>query len=177
LLSDGTYTYDYDAEGNRTKRTKIADNSVDLYTWDYRNRLVSIVSKTSITGTVTQTVGYEYDIDDQRVQKTVDGVVENYFIDRDQIAFVTDGGGQETFHYLYGLNVDAVMAQDSPVGMVWSLADRLGSIDTLTDEDGNVVDKRTFDSFGRVLSESNPSVSFRYGYTARELEFRPEHWA
>jgi RHS repeat-associated protein len=96
--------------------------------------------------------------------------VENYYIDRDQIAFVTDGSGNRTFHYLYGLNVDAVMAQDSSTGMLWSLADRLGSIDTLTDKDGNVVNKRSFDSFGRVLSETNPSVSFRYGYTGRERD-------
>jgi RHS repeat-associated protein len=169
LMSDGVYNYQYDAEGNRTKRTKLADNTVDNYTWDYRNRLVSIVSKNA-AGSVNKTVGYEYDVDDQRVKKTVDGVVENYFIDRNQIAFVTDGSGHETFHYLYGLNVDSVMAQDSPAGMVWALADRLGSIDTLTDKDGNVVDRRSFDSFGRVLSETNPSVSFRYGYTARERD-------
>jgi RHS repeat-associated protein len=169
LLSDGVYNYQYDPEGNRTKRTRLADNTVDDYTWDYRNRLVSIVSKNA-AGSVTKTVGYEYDVDDQRVRKTVDGVVENYFIDRNQIAFVTDGSGNETFHYLYGLNVDSVMAQDSPAGMVWSLADRLGSIDTLTDKDGNVVDKRSFDSFGRVLNQTNPLVSFRYGYTGRELD-------
>jgi RHS repeat-associated protein len=177
LMSDGVYAYDYDPEGNRKSRTKIADSTVDLYTWDYRNRLKSIVSKTSMTGTVTRTVGYEYDVDDQRVRKTVtsatpsagDGV-ENYYLDGNQIAFVTDGGGNKTFHYLYGLNVDAVMAADSPAGMVWALADRLGSIDTLTDKDGNVVDKRTFDSFGRVLSQMNPSVQFRYGYTGRELD-------
>ena len=96
--------------------------------------------------------------------------MENYFIDRNQIAFVTDGSGVETFHYLYGLNVDAVMAQDSPAGMVWALADRLGSIDTITDAQGNVVDKRNFDSFGRILSETNSSVSFRYGYTSRERD-------
>jgi RHS repeat-associated protein len=169
LMSDGTYTYDYDAEGNRTKRTKIVGGNVDLYTWDYRNRLTKVVSKDA-GGSVLRTVGYEYDVDDQRVKKTVNGVVENYFIDRDQIAVVTDGGGNQTFHYLYGLNVDQVLAQDSPSGMVWALADRLGSIDTLTDKDGVVVDKRTFDSFGRVLSETNPSVSFRYGYTGRERD-------
>jgi RHS repeat-associated protein len=83
---------------------------------------------------------------------------------------VTDGNGNETFHYLYGLNIDQVLAQDSTTGMVWALADRLGSIDTLTDGEGVVVDKRTFDSFGRVLSETNPSVQFRYGYTGRELD-------
>jgi uncharacterized protein RhaS with RHS repeats len=43
-MSDGTYNYQYDAEGNRTKRTKIADGSFDEYVWDYRNRLVSINS-------------------------------------------------------------------------------------------------------------------------------------
>ena len=175
LMSDGVYNYQYDAEGNRTQRKETATGIVDRYTWDYRNRLVSIVTVAS-GGAVLQTVEYEYDVDDQRVRKTVTsalptgGVVENYFIDRDQIAFVTDGSGIETFHYLYGLDVDSVMAQDSPAGMVWSLADRLGSIDTLTDKDGNVVDKRSFDSFGRVLSETNPSVSFRYGYTGRERD-------
>jgi RHS repeat-associated protein len=170
LLSDGVYNYVYDDEGNRTKRTNIVTHAVDEYAWDYRNRLTGIVSKTSSNGTVTQTVGYEYDVDDQRVRKTVNGVVENYYLDGNQIAFVTDVLGNETFHYLYGLNVDQVLAQDSPAGMVWALADRLGTVDALTDGDGNVVDKRTFDSFGRILSETNPSVSFRYGYTGRERD-------
>jgi RHS repeat-associated protein len=169
LRSDGTYSYEYDFEGNRTTRTKIADGTVDTYSWDYRNRLMGIVT-TDLDGLVTRTVGYTYDVDDQRVSKTVDGVVENYYLDGNQIAFVTDGGGNETFHYLYGLNVDQVLAQDSSTGMVWALADRLGSVDTLTDADGHVVDERTFDSFGRVLSQSNPAVSFRYGYTGRELD-------
>jgi RHS repeat-associated protein len=150
-------------------RTKIADGTVDTYSWDDRNRLMGIVTK-NLDGVVTRTVGYTCDVDDQRVSKTVDGVVENYYLDGNQIAFVTDGGGNETFHYLYGLNVDQVLAQDSATGMLWALTDRSGSVDTLTDADGHVVDERTFDSFGRVLSESNPSVSFRYGYTGRELD-------
>jgi RHS repeat-associated protein len=174
LTSDGTYSYQYDPEGNRQSRTNIVTNAVDEYTWDYRNRLTRIVSKTSITGTITQTVGYTYDVDDQRVSKTVTtgtgSTTEKYYLDGNQIAFVTDGGENQMFHYLYGLNVDQVMAQDSPAGMVWALADRLGSVETLTDGEGVVVDKRTFDSFGRVLSESNPSVSFRYGYTGRERD-------
>jgi RHS repeat-associated protein len=169
LRADGTYNYEYDSEGNRTMRTKIADGTVDTYRWDYRNRLMGIVTK-NLDGVVTRTVGYTYDVGDRRVSKTVDGVVENYYLDGEQIAFVTDGGGNETEHYLYGLNVDQVLAADSATGMLWALADRLGSIDTLTDADGHVVDERTFDSFGRLLSQSNPAVSFRYGYTGRELD-------
>jgi RHS repeat-associated protein len=169
LLNDGTYSYEYDKEGNRTKRTNTATGAVDNYTWDYRNRLTGVISQDT-SAVVTQTVSYEYDVDNQRVSKTVNGVVEKYVIDRDQIAYVTDGSGTQTFHYLYGTNVDAVMAQDSPTGMVWSLSDRLGSVNLLTDAGGVVVNKRTFDSFGRVLSETNPGVKFRYGYTGRETD-------
>jgi RHS repeat-associated protein len=173
LRSDGTYRYEYDSEGNRISRTKLADGTVDTYRWDYRNRLMGIVS-TDLDGVVTRSVGYTYDVDDLRVSKTVDGVVENYYLDGEQIAFVTDGGGNETFHYLYGLNVDQVLAQDSETGMIWALADRLGSVDTLTDADGNVVESRTYDSFGNLLSTTAnstlPTPNFRYGYTGRELD-------
>jgi hypothetical protein len=115
LLSDGVYSYVYDAEGNRIRRTELATGIRDNYTWDYRNRLEKIVTVAS-GGAVLQTVEYEYDVDDQRVRKVVTGalptagVVENYFIDRNQIAFVTDGSGVETFHYLYGLDVDSMIS-------------------------------------------------------------------
>jgi RHS repeat-associated protein len=173
VVFDGVYRYTYDNEGNRTKRVKVDSGVTDVYEWDNRNRLVTITTSDS-AGLVIQAVAYEYDIDDQRVSKrvvTAQGqIVERYAIDRDQIAFVTDEQGNETFHYLYGLNVDQVLAQDSPTGMVWSLSDRLGSIDLLTNASGNVVDKRTYDSFGNLLEQTNPLVAFRYGYTGREFD-------
>jgi RHS repeat-associated protein len=169
LTTDGVYSYDYDLEGNRTKRTEIATGKVDEYTWDYRNRLTSVVSR-DVYGVVTQTVSYEYDVNDLRVSKNVDGSVEKYFLDGDNIAFVTDGAGKQTFHYLYGMEADQVLAQDSETGMVWSLADRLGSIDVLVNEQGVIVDQRTYDSFGNTLSQLDPSVKFRFGYTGRESD-------
>jgi RHS repeat-associated protein len=173
VVFDGTYRYTYDSEGNRTKRVKVDSGVTDVYEWDNRNRLVAITT-TDLAGLVIQAVAYEYDVDNQRVSKTVvtaqGQIVEKYVIDRDQITFVTDELGNEAFHYLYGLNVDQVLAQDSPTGMVWSLSDRLGSIDLLTDASGNVVDKRTFDSFGNLLEQTNPLVAFRYGYTGREFD-------
>jgi RHS repeat-associated protein len=54
--------------------------------------------------------------------------------------------------------------------MVWSLADRLGSIDVLVNEQGIIVDQRTYDSFGNTLSQLDPNVKFRFGYTGRESD-------
>jgi len=38
LLNDGTYTYIYDFEGNRTKKTTTATGEATEYQWDHRNR-------------------------------------------------------------------------------------------------------------------------------------------
>jgi hypothetical protein len=42
ILSDGTYTYSYDAEGNCTERVNIATGADTDYTWDLRNRLTEV---------------------------------------------------------------------------------------------------------------------------------------
>jgi YD repeat-containing protein len=59
LLTDGTYNYEYDEEGNRTKRTEIGTGKVTEYVWDYRNRLTSVLFKDA-TGAVTKTIQYTY---------------------------------------------------------------------------------------------------------------------
>jgi hypothetical protein len=66
LLSDGTYDYTYDAEGNRTSRTNIATGEVTAYAWDYRNRLTQVTSLDA-SNNVTQTVKYTYDVNNNRI--------------------------------------------------------------------------------------------------------------
>jgi RHS repeat-associated protein len=169
LLSDGNYSYTYDGEGNRTRRTEIATGKVTEYVWDYRNRLASVLFKDA-GGAVTKTISYTYDGNNQRIGKNVDGAVERYVIDRNQIALVFDGAGNQTHRYLYGTTVDQVLADETPTGMVWALADRLGTVTDLVDNSGSVVNHITYDSFGKVQSQSNAGVGFRYGYTGREQD-------
>ncbi len=47
ILSDGTYTYKYDADGNRIERTDIATGAVTDYTWDNRDRLTQVTSRSN----------------------------------------------------------------------------------------------------------------------------------
>ena len=42
IESDGAYTYEYDAEGNRTAKTRIFDGARTEYDWDHRNRLIRV---------------------------------------------------------------------------------------------------------------------------------------
>ena len=52
----------------------------------------------------------------------------------------------------------------------WYLTDLEGSVTNLTDNSGNVQDTISYDAFGNVTSESNPSFGDRFKYTGRELD-------
>ncbi len=40
----------------------------------------------------------------------------------------------------------------------------------MLDNDGNVINEITYNSFGEITSETDSSVDFRFGYTGREFD-------
>ena len=163
VLSDGIYLYQYDDEGNLTRKEEISTGKVTAYVWDYRNRL------TRVNLSDGSTVEYGYDAEDRRVSKKLNGVTkEKYVYDGDDIALVVDAGGTIVERYLYGDGVDNVLSRTSAAGVVWSLADRQGSVVDLVDEGGNVLNHFVYDSFGNRTATT--AADFRFGYTGRELD-------
>jgi RHS repeat-associated protein len=145
-----------------------ATGKVTEYVWDYRNRLTSVLFKDA-QGAVAKTIDYLYDVDNQRIGKRIDGAVtERYVLDRNQIALVFDGNGNQTHRYLYGTQIDQVLADEAPARTLWALGDNQGTIRDLIDNGGNLVEHLTYDSFGKVIS--TPITDFRYGYTGREQD-------
>ena len=178
LQSDGKFNYEYDKEGNRVKRTEIANGEVTEYEWDYRNRLTGVVTKDS-SGSVVERNQYTYDVFDNRIAKSVDadgagaGVAkeEHFVYDGDHIALTFDGEGNQTERFLHGTQIDQVLAQENADGEVlWALADNQGSVRMLLDNNGDVVNNISYDAFGNITLETNPEVNFRFSYTGRELD-------
>jgi len=71
LLSDGTFDYEYDNEGNMIRKTTIATGESREFEWDHRNRMTAVIDKDS-GGVVTQRVTFTYDALDRRIAKTAD---------------------------------------------------------------------------------------------------------
>jgi RHS repeat-associated protein len=162
VLSDGKYQYQYDDEGNLTRKTEIATGSITNYEWDYRNRLTRVVSGGQI-------IEYLYDAEDRRVGKKINGVVtQKYVYDGADIALVVDAAGVLVERYLYGAGVDNVLSRESGGAVVWSLADKQGSVVDLVDEHGVVLNHFVYDGFGSRTGVTG--VDFRFGYTGRELD-------
>jgi RHS repeat-associated protein len=82
----------------------------------------------------------------------------------------TDGAGVQTHRYLYGTGVDQILADERGGSVVWALADNLGTVRDVVDGGGVVLNHVTYDSYGRVISQTNPAVEFRFGYTGREQD-------
>ncbi|BAZ08411.1 FG-GAP repeat-containing protein [Calothrix sp. NIES-4071] len=178
LLSDGKYNYEYDSEGNRTKRIEIATGKIREYTWDYGNRLIKVVDK-DVLGSVTKQADYTYDVFGNRIAKYVDAdgagntiaTVERFVYDGDHIALTFDGNGTQTHRYMHGLVVDQILASENATGQVsWALTDNQGSVRDVVDSAGAVINHITYDSFGQITNQSNPTASIRFGYTGREFD-------
>ncbi|MEM9808263.1 MAG: hypothetical protein AAF959_23610, partial [Cyanobacteria bacterium P01_D01_bin.56] len=179
LLSDGTYNYTYDDEGNLLTRTEIATGNVRTFTWDYRNRLIA-VSDTDTTGNELQRVEYIYDAFDRRISKTVNDSATTHFVyDGSDVLldFVDPDGAAGSAaatldkRYLHGPAVDQVLAQEDSAGEVnWHLTDHLGTVRDIADNSGNVVNHLIYDSYGNVVSETDPVIESRYLYTGREFD-------
>jgi RHS repeat-associated protein len=177
LLSDGSFDYEYDGEGNRIRQTNIASGNYREFEYDHRNRLLAVVDFSS-DDAEQQRVEFVYDAVNRRIATTTDDAITHfvYFGDDVLLDFVdTDGVGgnapQLSQRYLHGPIIDQVLAQEAADGDVsWLLTDHLGTTRDLVDETGQVVNHIQYDSYGNVISQTNPSVETRYLFTGREIE-------
>jgi RHS repeat-associated protein len=178
LLEDNKYRYEYDLVGNRTKRTDKLTAEVTNYSWDIRDRMTGIVIKNAL-GEEVRTAQYKYDVYNQRIAKTVDmdgagvqaATTERYVYGGDQnIDLIFDQNGNVSHRYLFGAGIDQIEADESNGSVLWALTDHLGSVRDVVDNAGVAQNHVVYDAFGGVTSQTNSSVVFRYGYTARELD-------
>ena len=90
LLDDGVYTYAYDDENNRTRRTEKGTGAYQTYVWDHRNRLAEVHFFTAQNVEV-KAVKYVYDPFDRKVAELVDGTTPLNFANASAKYFVYDG--------------------------------------------------------------------------------------
>ncbi|MEL7498440.1 MAG: Ig-like domain-containing protein [Planctomycetota bacterium] len=179
LTSDGEFQFEYDNEGNRVKRTRIATGEVTEYRWDHRNRLIEVLDRANDGGSITQLVQHRYDPFNRWISKTVDldgaGVggseTTRYFYDARQIVLAIDSSDVVVNRYVWGVGADQLLA-DEQVGneVYWTAPDHLGSVRDVVDGSGNVVNHIQYNSFGEVASQTNGLVDVLFGFTGKPLE-------
>ena len=113
------------------------------------------------------------------------GFSDTYFAqDGNHIVMQYDGYSEQdlTNIYLYGPAADEVLSDEQihydggsssyvTDDVLWALADNIGTVRDVIDNSGNVEIHREYNSFGKIVAETNPNaVDFLMAHTGRPLD-------
>ncbi len=161
LLIENDITYTYDNNGNTLTKTSPTENI--SYSYDYQNRLIEVDDGVSV-------VEYAYDTDGMRVQKTVDGNVTNFLLDKNrdyaQVLREYDNSGAAIVDYIYGNNL--ISQKRSSLTSYYHYDGQL-STRQLTDASANITDGYTYDAFGILVNMFGASEN-NYLYTGEQYD-------
>ena len=166
LDEDGNFTYQYDNNGNMTRKTPKVGGAVTTYEYDAENKLVRVVSPTN-------TANYRYDGLQRRVEKEVIAgttTVTKYVYDNEDILLELNGSNTIVARYTHGPGIDEPLITEKNSQSFYYHADGLGSITELTNQSGTVAQRYTYSSFGKIESQVDPNFVQPYTFTAREFD-------
>jgi len=166
LTENGNFTYQYDNNGNLTRKTSKTGGPLTSYEYDAENKLARAV----VNGT---TANYKYDGLGRRVEKEVISVsttVTRYIYDNEDILLELDSSNNITARYTHGPGIDEPLIMERGGQSFFYHADGLGSITEISNQAGTVVQSYTYSSFGKIESQLDPSFVQPYAFTAREFD-------
>ena len=130
---------EYDTNGN------LSAKGSRLFSYDYRNRLIR-----SSKG--DDAVTFTYDIFGRQTSRTDVSGTCHYFYAGDQKIEERNASGQVTKHYFWGNGIDELLRLDIYNGTIakpyYVHTDSIGSTTTVTDENGNLVERVRYDAYG-----------------------------
>jgi RHS repeat-associated protein len=189
LISTGTHTYEYDADGNMTKETNTVTTEIKKYFYNSENRMVRYEHYPNSTSPADKIATYKYDLYGRRIQKTVDGVVTNFFWEDDNMATELDAGLNPIRRYIYGVGKDDVESfvefseltnpndaqgtfNTEKKGWYTFVRDQVGTIHKVySHENEQFVDTRDYDTFGNLVNGttiSKGNLGFQSKYYDQE---------
>ncbi len=166
LLEDANFTYQYDNNGNMTRKTAKIGGTVTTYEYDAENRLVRVVSPTN-------TANYKYDGLGRRVEKDVIAgttMVTRYVYDNEDILLELNGANAIVARYTHGPGIDEPLIMEKNSQSFYYHADGLGSITELTNQSGTIAQRYAYSSFGKIESQLDANFVQPYTFTSREFD-------
>ena len=190
LTSDPTYTYSYDDEGNLIQKTHKTTKKTTRYEWDIENRLIRVTKHETENALASETITYSYDALNRRIEKNVNGEIKRYVYDNEDILFEFNGDNLFKKFYVHGQGIDNALAMvegdlqaeagSEDITAHYYHKDGLGSVTSLTDEQGAEKEKYVYDSFGKatiyddegnqIIASSDDYLGNPFTYTGREYD-------
>ena len=154
------YTYAYDANGNLLNKQDITPTTLETYTWDRANRLLTAPGSTS----------YQYDGLGNRIQQTVSSVVTDYLLDTQPGLTVvmqqtTSGNTDRFVHGPRGIHAQ----QDNSGDWFYPVPDGLGSVRGVADSVLAVQGMQHYVPYGTPFGQQG-SLGMPFGFTGEPTD-------
>ena len=190
VLEDASYTYTYDAEGQRLTRTLKSNGQVERYDWNQNGQLnsVGLYSPSNTISPIKQT---SWTYDPLGRQQTVQNIssslpvgdgASNYLLnDGDFLAEIFDNAGTVQKRFLHGPEVDMVLAEQDFLpstsalsGPQWQMTDHLQTVRGIAEKGTNATAVRTnaiqYDGFGKITTQTDSTKQPYFGYAGRDTQ-------
>jgi len=106
LTADANFTYQYDDNGNLTRKTLLATGNYTQYSYDAENRLVKVEEFAAGNPTAITTSTYRYDGLGRRIEKVANGQTTRYIYDGEDILLEYSGSNVLQATYTHGPGID-----------------------------------------------------------------------
>jgi RHS repeat-associated protein len=169
LTEDAQFIFEYDANGNQTKKTSKTTNNFTAYTYDAENRLTKVEEFAAGNPTAVATSTYRYDGMGRRIEKVGNGITRRYVYDGEDILLEYDGNNVLQTRYTHGPGIDEPIAATKGGATFFYHQDGLGTVTELTDSAGAVAKAYAYDAYGNIVDLTG-TVDQPYTYTGRELD-------
>jgi RHS repeat-associated protein len=153
LVHNKDFTFTYDARGHMSSKTARNTNAKTIYEYDNFGQLLSIKDNTGLN------LSYVYDGEGRQVARLKNGIVTRALLYRDRLNPVAELEANGTLKsvFVYGSRRNVPEYMDRGGVIFRFVADHLGSVRMVVNLHTKVVVQRiTYDAWGRVLSDSNP---------------------
>jgi len=157
LVTSGDYAYGFDADGFLNVRANMTTQETTTYAYTRSGQLNSV---TLHQGLPEQTlIEYVYNAAGQRVAKKVNGAITEKYL----------WAGITGLLAVYDADNNLLMrfegAKMVKNGQTYYLiTDQVGSVRAVVDASGAIVKEITYDSFGNILTDTNPAFTIPLGF-------------
>ena len=159
VITAGTEAYQFNADGFLTNKTTPAGTMTTTYS--SRGELLSATIPNAIT------ITYDHDPMGRRITKRVNGTITEKYLWKDAITLLAVYDASDNlimrFNYADGRLPVSMIYNGSTYYLAY---DQVGSLRTVTDTSGTIVKKIDYDSFGSIISDTNPTMKVPFGFAS-----------
>ncbi len=157
LITAGAETYQFDADGFLVGKT--AGAGPTTYQYSSRGELLSA----TLPG--GPAITYDHDPLGRRIARKVNGTITEKYLWKDAVTLLAVYDASNNLRLRFNYADDRLPVSMTYNGSFYYLAfDQIGSLKAVINTSGNIVKKIDYDSFGSIVSDTDPTMNIPLGF-------------